>query len=138
MAATVLMATALFADDRVGGGDPADRVAYLTGYLTLTDAQKTQATTIFTAADTALTTLRGTMTAARDALKPAIKENRSDAELDRLSAAIGTVYAQQTAVQAKAEAKFYALLTAEQKTKYDALANRTGGAPGAGGGRRGN
>jgi Spy/CpxP family protein refolding chaperone len=129
----LLAATALTAQDR-GGRTPADRVAFLTGYLTLTEAQRAQATTLFTAADTALTTLRGQMTAARAALNTAVKANAADAELDRLSVAVGTLTAQQTAVQAKAEARFYALLTAEQKTKYDALGNRGGGGMGGAGG----
>ncbi len=102
---------------------------FLAGYLSLTDAQKTQAKTIFDAAETASETARGTLTAARTALNTAVKANASDAELDRLSAAIGVIDGQLTAIQAKASAKFYALLTAEQKTKYDAL-QTSRGAPG--------
>jgi Spy/CpxP family protein refolding chaperone len=71
--------------------------------------------------------LQGQATAARDALKAAIKANSSDSELDRLSAAAGVIEGQLTGIQAKASAKFYALLTADQKTKYDALGNRGGG-----------
>ena len=99
---------------------------FLAGYLSLTEAQKTQAKTIFDAAETASETARGSLTAARTALNTAVKANASDAELDRLSAAIGVIYGQLTAIQAKASAKFYALLTAEQKTKYDALQTSRG------------
>lgn len=140
MAATLLLASTAFAQRPGGGGgggnSVANRVAFLAGLLSLTDAQKTQATTIFTAAETAQATLAGQMTTARTALHTAIQANAADAELDRLSAAVGTITAQQTAVKAKAEARFYALLTTEQKTKYDALGDRSGGPGGGMGGRR--
>ena len=97
-----------------------NRLDYLAGYLSLTDAQKTQAKAIFDAAATAAETARGQADSARTALNTAIKANASDAELDRLSAAIGVIHGQITAIHAKAEAKFYNLLTAEQKAKYDA------------------
>ncbi len=109
------------------------RLDYLTGYLSLTDAQKAAAKAIFDAADAAATTAEGSRAAAQTALKTAIKANAADAELERLSAAIGTIEGQVTAIHAKAEAKFYALLTAEQKTKYDALTTPGGGGPGGGG-----
>lgn len=107
-----------------------NRLDFLTGYLGLTDQQKAQAKTIFDAAATATTTAEGQLTAARDALTAAIKANKPDADLDRLSAAVGTIHGQILAIHAKAETKFYALLTADQKTKYDAFETRTGGSPG--------
>ena len=76
-------------------------------------------------------TARGQLTAVRDALQAAVKATKSDAELDRLAAAVGLVEGQMAGIRAKVSAKFYALLTAEQKIKFDALhANR-----GTGGGR---
>jgi hypothetical protein len=48
------------------------------------------------------------------------QNQQPDSELERLAAAVGTIQGQLTGIQAKASAKFYALLTAEQKTKYDA------------------
>jgi Spy/CpxP family protein refolding chaperone len=110
----------------------ANRLDFLAGYLSLTDTQKTQATTIFTAAATATATAQGQRTAAQAALTAAIKINASDSELDRLSAALGVIHGQITAIQAKASAKFYALLTADQKTKFDALGDRQGGLGGNG------
>lgn len=132
--AAFTMAGALpsFADD--GGRIPSsNRLDFLAGYLALTDSQKSQAKTIFDAATTAVTTAQGQLTAARDALTVAVKANRADAELDRLAAAVGTIHGNITAIQAKANAKFYALLTADQKTKYDQLGNGRGD----GGGGRG-
>lgn len=120
---------------RGGGGN---RLDYLAGYLSLTDAQKTQAQAIFDAAETATETARGQLDSARTALTTAVKANASDAEIDRLSAAIGVIHGQVTAIQAKAQAKFYALLTAEQKTKYDARGGGMGAGAGGPRGRRGN
>ena len=57
LATLALAALPMLADDfRVPG---ANRLDFLTGYLTLTDAQKAQAKTIFDAADAATTTARG-------------------------------------------------------------------------------
>lgn len=139
LATLALAALPMLADDfRVPG---ANRLDFLTGYLTLTDAQKAQAKTIFDAADAATTTARGQLTAAHDALTAAVKGNKPDADLERLGAAVGTVEGQLEIIRAKAETKFYALLTAEQKTKYDAFHDRApgDGAPvgGGGGGPRG-
>ncbi|MBM3794643.1 MAG: periplasmic heavy metal sensor [Acidobacteria bacterium] len=100
------------------------RLDFLAGYLGLTDSQKSQAKSIFDAASTASTTAQGQLAAARDALTAAVKTNAADTQLDRLAAAVGTVHGQIEAIRAKANAKFYALFTAEQKTKFDALGNR--------------
>lgn len=124
---TLLALSALPVLAQPGPRTQASRLDYLAGYLSLTEAQKTQAQSIFTAAQTAAETARGQMDSARTTLTAAIKANASEAELDRLAAAIGVIEGQLTAIHAKAESKFYALLTAEQKTKYDAR----------GGGRRG-
>jgi Spy/CpxP family protein refolding chaperone len=126
-ALALLAALPVLADDRASGGT---RLDYLAGYLSLTDAQKTQAKTIFDAANTATETARGQLDAAQEALATAVKANRSDAELDRLAAATGVIQGQITAIRAKANAKFYALLTTEQKAKYDAMGDRGSRGPG--------
>ncbi|MBN8730062.1 MAG: Spy/CpxP family protein refolding chaperone [Acidobacteria bacterium] len=117
---TLLTLSALPVLAQPGPRSQAGRLDYLAGYLSLTDAQKTQAQAIFAAAQTAAETARGQMDSARAALNTAVKANASEAELDRLAAAIGVIEGQLAGIHAKAEAKFYALLTAEQKTKYDA------------------
>ena len=130
----LLAALPVLADDfRVPG---ANRLDFLAGYLGLTDQQKAQAKTIFDAAETATTTAEGQLTAAHDALTVAIKANKPDADLDRLSAAAGGIEGQLLAIRAKAETKFYALLNADQKIKYDAFKDRTGTGPGGPGGSR--
>jgi Spy/CpxP family protein refolding chaperone len=112
------------------------RLDYLAGFLSLTDTQKTQAASIFEAAASATSTARGQLDAARSALSDAWKANRADAEIDRLGAALGAIEGQIAAINAKAQAKFYALLTAEQKAKYDAMGSRIPRGPGPGFGGR--
>ncbi|MEZ5403716.1 MAG: Spy/CpxP family protein refolding chaperone [Bryobacteraceae bacterium] len=133
IAAAVVPAMAQTTTPGTGERTRLSRLDFLAGYLSLTDDQKTQAQAIFDAAQTATDTASGQMQAAREALTAAINANQSEAELDRLSAAIGVIHGQVTAIQAKAQAKFYALLTADQKTKYDSLK----GSRGSGVGRRG-
>ena len=110
---------------------PGNRIDFLAGALSLTDAQKQQATAIFDAASQAAETLRGELSTAHNNLRTAVKSNSSDTQLDTLAAAVGTIEGRLVAVNAKAQAKFYALLTAEQKTKYDELGAGRGG-PGRG------
>ena len=110
-----------------GGAGGGNRLDYLAGYLSLTDSQKTQAQAIFDAASTANETARGQLTAAQDALKAGIKTNTADSALDQLAAAVGAIQGKMAGNSAKASAKFYALLTAEQKAKYDSMGNRGGG-----------
>jgi len=103
------------------GGPGGNRVDFLATVLSLTDAQKTQATAIFDAAETASTSLRETHAQQRTALNDAAKSNASDASIDQLAATLGATSGQLAAIQTKAFAKFYALLTTEQRTKLDAL-----------------
>lgn len=114
----ILAALPLAAQGRGSGGG--SRLDYLAGYLGLTDAQKTQAQAIFDAEKTASETLSGEAEAARDALSAAVKAGAADAQIDTLSNAVGAIHAKLTAVHAKAQVKFRAILTAEQKAKLDA------------------
>jgi Spy/CpxP family protein refolding chaperone len=113
-----------------GGFDGSRRLDFLAGYLSLTETQKTQAKTIFDSAATASETARGSLTGAHEAVRAAVKAGSPDAEIDRLAAAVGTIQGQLVAINAKAEKAFYAILTAEQKTKYDSLRERGPRGPG--------
>lgn len=118
--ALLLSATAALAQ-RGGhgpGGPRGNRIDFLATVLSLTDAQKTQATAIFEAAETASTTLRETQA---QALNDAAKSNAADAAIDQLAATLGSTSGQLAAIQIKAFARFYALLTTEQRTKLDEL-----------------
>ena len=104
------------------------RVNHLASLLNLTDAQKTSAIGIFTTAYTSAQTIQTNLQTNRDALSAAIKKNDT-ASIDQLSTASGALDGQLTAINSKAEAAFYALLTADQKTLYDAAPH---GGPGGG------
>src|SRR3954469_10437547 len=121
-----------------GGGAPPDpatmiqnRVTHLTALLTLTPPQVTEATTIFTNAQTALTPIQTSISGYRTSLAAAVKSN-STATINQLSAWLGTATGQATAIQSKAEAAFYAILTSAQQATLAAA-----GGGGMGGGRGG-
>jgi hypothetical protein len=134
---TVLAAAALsFAQTGAGRATaptPATRaqmkVNRLAAQLTLTDAQKTSALSIFTTAYANAETAQTNLMTARTSLEAAIKANNT-AQIDSLATQIGTLSGQLASINGKAEAAFYALLTADQKTLYDA---HPGGGRGPGG-----
>jgi Spy/CpxP family protein refolding chaperone len=123
-----------------GTGGPPDtqtmvkmRVSMLTSMLSLTDAQQTTATALFTDVETASATIRSNSKTNRQSLTAAIKKNDA-ASIESLAVAAGTISGQLTAIQSKAEAAFYAILTADQQTKYDSMPGGGFGGPGGPGG----
>ena len=113
-----------------GGGDPIQmRVQHLTSMLSLTDEQKAKATTIFTEAQSASQTPRTSLQTTMESLDDAVKTNNT-ASIDQLSITAGTLSGQMMAIQRKADAAFYSILTAEQKEKYDSMPRGFGGGPG--------
>lgn len=140
-----LIATSVWAQPPQGRGpgDPQQmleqRVERIAGMLGLTDDQKSKATTIFGDAARAAQPLRQQMRDARTSLQTAVRANDA-AQIDKLSTTIGTLTAQTTAIESKAEAQFIATLTPEQVSKLPEGFGLMGG-PGQGGpgfdGRRG-
>ena len=110
----------------------ANQVARLTKLLDLTSTQQASATTIFTTEQTALATLRTSMQTARTALQTAIKSDDT-ATIGTEATQIGTLTGQEVLAQATAAGAFYAILTADQQTKYDTLGPLGGGPGGPGG-----
>src|SRR4051794_5914521 len=84
------------------GGPGGGNVSFLSGYLGLSETQTTAAKVIFDAANTASTTLRGSLQSAHDALEAAVKAG-SDSQIDQLAAAVGVVQGQLEATRAKAD-----------------------------------
>jgi len=132
------MAT-LLAQRPFNQGNPPDpatmvqrRVKFLTTLLSLTDAQASQATTIFTNAQTAASSLETSLRDARQAMAAAVKNNDT-AAIDTQATSAGTMMGQLMAIQGKANAAFYAILTADQKTKFDQLGHGFGPGFGPGG-----
>ena len=110
-----------------GSGTPHDpssmiqtRVNRLATLLGLTDAQKTQATTIFTNAFTASQSILTSLEAAHQSLSAAVTAN-STSTIDQVSGTIGTLEGQLLAINSKADATFYAILTSDQQTKFEAM-----------------
>jgi Spy/CpxP family protein refolding chaperone len=104
-------------------------VARLTTILNLTSAQQTQATTIFTTEQIALSGLRNGMQTAHATLQTAIQNNDAGS-ITTQATQIGTLTTQEVEARAAAQAAFYALLTADQQTKYKQLMSAGPGGPG--------
>jgi Spy/CpxP family protein refolding chaperone len=114
------------------------RIQHLTTVLELNTAQQAQAKTIFSEEATALQALQTRHREARTALQNAVQNTGLDADIDRAAAELGALHTQTTAKAGKAQAKFRAILTPEQKEKLDAMRGpglRGSGGPG-GPGRR--
>ena len=109
----------------------AHRVDFMTTVLNLTSAQQQQATTIFTNAAAAESGVHESLKTARQSLKTAVTNNDS-AGIDQEAATIGSLTAQLTSLQAKANAAFYQILTADQQSKLAKLESQhgPGGRPG--------
>ena len=114
------------------------RVNRLAAELSLTDAQKTTALSIFSTAYTNAATIQTNLRTAQTSLRDAVKANNT-ATIDSLAATIGTATGQLSAIKSKADAAFYAILTTDQKALYDArpAGGRGPGGPGGGPGGAG-
>ncbi len=109
-------------------------VARYTSLLSLTQAQQDQATAIFTAEATDEQGTRQSERTARQALETAVTNNDT-ASIQQQAASLGQLQGQSLASRSLAEAKFYATLTADQKTKLADLKQQhlLGGSGGPGG-----
>jgi hypothetical protein len=138
LAAGALLTTAMMAQRPFGvmtsatPPDPAtvvaNQVARLTKLLTLSASQASQATTIFTNALTAVTPLETSLHTDWQSLQTAVKSDDT-ATIDSTSTNIGSLTGQITAIQNKADAAFYAILTSAQQTTL----SQSGGFGGHGG-----
>jgi Spy/CpxP family protein refolding chaperone len=115
--------------------DPAtmvqNHVNRLTKLLNLDASQAAQATTIFTNAATAVAPLESKLNTDWQSMRAAVKN--SPGTIDQLAAEIGSLTGQIAAIQNKADAAFYAILTADQKTKLDQSGGFGGRGRGMGG-----
>ena len=110
--------------------------------LNLTDAQKTQAKSIWQSARESARPVAQQLRQAHVALRQAAKAGKLATEIDQLAANAGQLTGQLTAVRTKAFEQFYAMLTPGQRTTADQLGNHFHGmfmgghahAPGAGAG----
>ena len=109
------------------------RVQFLTNQLSLTSQQQQQALTIFTNVATSQSTVHQSMKTAHDSLKTAVKNNDANG-ITQAANTIGSLTAELTATEAKADAALYAILTPDQQTKLNQMEShgpgmRHGGPP---------
>jgi Heavy-metal resistance len=131
---TAITATGLAIAQR-GPGGPAgpDAEARLTKTLNLNATQQNAVHTALQEHRVATSGLNDQMRTLNTEMHAAIKSGATD-QIDKISASLATIHQQQTASQAKAAAKIYATLTADQKTQIgDHVEMLMGG--GFGGGR---
>jgi Spy/CpxP family protein refolding chaperone len=104
-----------------------------TTLLSLTPAQVEQATTYFTAEATARQNSWASSKTAHQAMEAAIKANDT-ATIQSTATTLGQMEGEMMAAHATARAQFYAILTADQKTKFGELEKEhVMGGPGRGG-----
>jgi Spy/CpxP family protein refolding chaperone len=95
--------------------------------LNLTEDQKHQTRSVMHAARESSKPVVQQLRQSRQALRDAVKAGKSNAEIDQLSANVGNLAGQLATIRAKSFAKTYALLTPEQRTKADEMANHARG-----------
>ena len=91
--------------------------------LNLTTVQQQQANTIFGDARQKAEPIRQEMRQNREALHAAVKANNTS-QIERLSSHQGELQGKALAIRSEAMAKFYAILTPEQRTKADQMLSR--------------
>jgi Spy/CpxP family protein refolding chaperone len=91
--------------------------------LDLTTVQQQQANTIFGGARQKAEPIRQEMRQNREALHAAVKANNIS-QIERLSSHQGELQGKALAIRSEAMAKFYAILTPEQRTKADQMLSR--------------
>lgn len=112
---------------RMMGGPMVER---LTRELSLSPDQQTQARTIFEQARQQTQSLNPKLRDERQALSAAIKSD-NESQIDQITRQGAQVNSRARAIHAKAMAKFYSILTADQKAKFDQVgANWRAGARG--------
>jgi hypothetical protein len=101
----------------IAGG--VDRVGALTHMLALNASQQANAKSIFDEEDAITKPLFEQLKQASDALVVAQKTAAPDAEIDQLARNMAAIYGEILAADAKAQAKIYSQLSAEQKRKLE-------------------
>ncbi len=105
-------------------------VEQMAGRFELTESQKQQALVVYMKVEEDSRPLERKIGEQRRALRDAIKNNCSESQIDQMAGAVGALTAQVTAIETKGEAKFYALLNAEQRQKWDQPFRGPGRGPG--------
>lgn len=99
-------------------------------HLSLTETQKQQALRIYKDLEEETRPLERKIMEQRLALREAVKNSAPDWQIDQIAGALGALTGQVVALESKADAKFYSLLTPEQREKWARPFGGRGG-PGA-------
>ena len=89
--------------------------------LNLTDSQKQQGREIFQQARQSAQPIRQELKQNREALRAAAKGNQGDTQIQMLANKQGQLLGQLVAIRTEASAKFYQMLTPEQRAKADQM-----------------
>lgn len=125
VAAILLLTTGgLFAQPPMGRGADGQswaerRTQFLAVRLSLTDAQKQQVLTLFTASDENSESLETKLFQARRSLRDASRRNAPYSEIEQLATTVGLLFGQVEAIKAKTDAVVYNMLTPDQRQKMD-------------------
>ena len=96
----------------------------LTQVLNLTDSQKARAQTIFQNARQSAQPIREELKQNREKLTAAAKVSNNDTEIQKLATEQGRLMGKLIAIRTQASAKFYQILTPEQRVKADEMHER--------------
>lgn len=94
---------------------------HLTQALNLTDSQKVQAQTIFQNARQSAQPIRQELKQNREKLTAAARVSNNESDLQKLATEQGRLLGKLIAIHAQASAKFYQMLTPEQRVKADQM-----------------
>lgn len=107
-----------------------EMVEQMAGRFALTESQKQQALVVYMKVEEDSRPLERKIGEQRMALREAVKNNAPEWQIDQMSGAVGALTAQVTSIETKGEARFYALLNAEQRQKWDQPFRGPGRGPG--------
>jgi Spy/CpxP family protein refolding chaperone len=107
-----------------------EMVEQMAGRFTLTESQKQQALVVYMKVEDDTRPLEMKIGEQRMALREAVKNSSPEWQIDQMAGAVGALTAQVTAIETKGEARFYALLNAEQRQKWGQSFRGPGRGPG--------
>jgi len=121
-AIAALGTASLFAAETSASGGPRHgrHGAFLTNYLSLTDAQQAQAKSIFEAARQSAQPIRQQLRETRQSLRATVQANNTS-KIQQLAATEGGEIGQLAAIRGTAMAKVYQILTRDQQQKLASL-----------------
>ena len=107
-----------------------EMVEQMASRFALSESQKQQALVVYMKVEEDSRPLEMKIGEQRMALREAVKNSAPEWQIDQMSGAVGALTAQITAIETKGEAKFYALLNAEQRQKWGPPFRGPGRGPG--------